>query len=63
MNQEKISIGNCTYQQFVEIVRAAKKRKDEWELQMRAEMESFMQERQRAKESHYFDLTIENATA
>ena len=63
MNPNKINIENCTYQQFVEIVRAAKKRKEEWEKRVRAEMEEFMQERQRARESHYYDILADNAIA
>jgi hypothetical protein len=56
MKKEKVNIETCTREQFVEIVRAAKKRKEEWERRVQAEMLSRQRMKEQAYASHYYDI-------
>lgn len=58
MEKKKLSFETCTREQFVEVVRAAKERKKNWERKMKKEMESREEMRRQAWESHYYDIDL-----
>lgn len=45
-----------TREEVVNWLNAARRRKREWEEQTQKELRDFIQERKRAKQSHYFDF-------
>ncbi|MBQ5983341.1 MAG: hypothetical protein IJL54_14390 [Prevotella sp.] len=52
----KLNLETCTREQFIEVVKAAKKRKEAWETKMKAEMEERAKLREQVRESHYYDI-------
>lgn len=56
MAKEKIDLKNCTKQQIIDVVKAAKERKRVWEERVQADMRRRQELRNQAHESHYYDI-------
>ena len=58
MANEKINLNNCTKEQIIEVVKAAKERKLAWEKRVQSEMRMRQELRLKAQESHYYDIAL-----
>lgn len=56
MPKEKIDLKNCTKQQIIDVIKAAKERKLAWEERVQADMRKRQELRNLAQESHYYDI-------
>ena len=58
MANEKINLNNCTKEQIINVVKAAKERKLAWEKRVQSEMKKSQELRLKAQESHYYDIAL-----
>ena len=58
MANEKINLNNCTKEQIINVVKAAKERKLAWEKRVQSEMRMCQELRLKAQESHYYDIAL-----
>lgn len=56
MANEKINLENCTKEQIIDVIKAAKERKLAWEKRVLSEMKMRQELRHKAQESHYYDI-------
>lgn len=57
MAKEKLDLKNCTKQQIIDVIKAAKKRKLAWEEEVQEDMRRCQELRRKAQESHYYDIS------
>ena len=58
MANEKINLNNCTKEQIINVVKAAKERKLAWEKRVQSAMKKRPELRLQAQESHYYDIAL-----
>ena len=58
MANEKINLNNCTKEQIITVIKAAKERKLAWEKRVQSEMRMRQELRLKAQESHYYDIAL-----
>lgn len=56
MAKEKTDLKNCTKQQIIDVIKAAKERKLAWEERVQADMRRRQELRSAAQKSHYYDI-------
>ena len=56
MAKDKINLKNCTKEQIIDIIKAAKERKLAWEERVHSEIKMRQELRKKAQESHYYDI-------
>ena len=63
MANGKIDLKNCSKQEIIDVIKAAKLRKQAWEERVQAEMRERQALRQKAQESHYYDIALNKRDA
>ena len=58
MANGKIDLKNCSKQEIIDVIKAAKLRKQAWEERVQAEMRERQALRQKAQESNYYDIAL-----
>lgn len=56
MKEKKLDLKNCTKQEIIDVIKAAKERKLAWEERVQADMKRRQELRHKAQESHYYDI-------
>ena len=58
MEEKKMDLKNCTKEQIINVIKAAKERKLAWEKRVQSEMRMRQELRLKAQESHYYDIAL-----